>query len=130
MFYGANATILQGYSEVINTLATNATEQHTLVDNVVQTNTTLLDQVKALQTQLTALTAAGNNRGNNGGGSGRNDRGTRRINNDESYCHTHGRTRNPAHTSPSCTRKSSNHKDTATLHNQLGGSTRWCADQA
>ena len=124
MFHGANATIHQGYSEAINTLATNATEQHTLVANVVQTNTTLLDQVKALQTQLTALTAAGNNRGNNGGGSGRNDHGTRRINNDESYYHTHGRTRNPAHTSPSCTRKSSNHKDTATLHNQLGGSTR------
>ena len=34
-FHGANAVINQQYTDAINTLATNATEQHTLVANVV-----------------------------------------------------------------------------------------------
>ena len=45
MYHGTNATIHQEYSDTINTLATNTTEQHTLVTNVVQTNTTFLDQI-------------------------------------------------------------------------------------
>ena len=45
-FHGANAIVYQEYSDTINTLATNASEQHTLIANVVQTKTTLLDQIK------------------------------------------------------------------------------------
>ena len=69
-----------------------------------------------------------------GGGGGGDDSsdgdgsGTRRIKNDESYCHTHEQTRNPLHNSGSCERKATGHKENATLHNQLGGSTRWCAN--
>ena len=134
-FHGANAVVHQEYTDAINTLATNATEQHTLVANVVQTNSTLLGQIKALQTQLAALTTPtpntnqGNSDGGGGGSGNGGGSGTRRINNDESYCHTHGRTRNPTHTSVSCERKKPGYNDTATLHNQLGGSTRWCAAQ-
>ena len=38
LFHGANAVVNQGYTDAINTLATNATEHHILVANVVQTN--------------------------------------------------------------------------------------------
>ena len=102
---------------------------------MVKINSTLLDQIKALQTQLASLTTpTPNNKQGNGGGDGGGSgngggSGTRRINNDESYYHTHGRTRNPTHTSVSCVRKATDHKDTTTLHNQLGGSTRWCDAQ-
>ena len=48
LFHDANIIVHQEYSDVINTLVTNATEQHTLVANVVQPNTTLLDQIKTL----------------------------------------------------------------------------------
>ena len=104
----------------------------------MQTNITLLDQIRTLQTQLASLTAStphsNNNRTGSGGGSGSGignggDSSTCRIKNDESYCHTHRRKRNPPHTSVICARKATVHKENATLHNQLGGSTRWRAAQ-
>ena len=39
------------------------------------------------------------------------------------YCHSHGTTRNPNHTSKLCTNKKPGHKDSATLSNKMGGST-------
>ena len=43
IYHGTNTTIHHEYSEVIITLATNTSKQHTLVANIVQTNTTILD---------------------------------------------------------------------------------------
>ena len=39
------------------------------------------------------------------------------------YCHSHGITRNPNHTSKLCNNKKPGHKDSATLSNKMGGST-------
>lgn len=79
-FHGANITIANEHSETINALATNQFEQHNLVANVVQQSSTLLDQIKQLQTSIAALTSSknkdtsrdssGNGRGGGGGSSG------------------------------------------------------------
>ena len=46
IYHGMKYIIHHERSEAIHTLATNASEQHTLVANNVKTNTTLLDQIK------------------------------------------------------------------------------------
>ena len=55
-------------------------------------------------------------------------RGGNRNKNDNSYCWTHGRTRNKLHTSQTCRNKSDGHQDTASLDNRMGGSDRFCAE--
>lgn len=41
-----------------------------------------------------------------------------------SYCHTHGSSKNLAHTSQTCRNKGPDHQDTATFANKMGGSTK------
>jgi hypothetical protein len=67
-----------------------------------------------------------NNRNNRNGNNNRNDQ---KNNNNTLYCHTHGRTRNDNHTSPTCRNPSNGHSATATLDNRMGGSEEWCADK-
>ena len=48
--------------------------------------------------------------------------------NSEAYCHSHGRTFNPNHTSKTCVQRKNGHKQNATLHNRMGGSSKNCGD--
>jgi hypothetical protein len=43
--------------------------------------------------------------------------------------HTHGPTRNDAHTSTNCRNPSNGHTATVTLNNCMGGSKKWCANK-
>ena len=47
-------------------------------------------------------------------------------NNNESYRHTHGRTRRPDHASDTCLNPANGHVATATLHNCQSGTNRFC----
>ena len=81
-FHGANITIANEHSETINALATNQFEQHNLVANVVQQRSTLLDQIKKLQTSIAALTSSKNkdtSRDSSGNGRGGGSSGNRRV---------------------------------------------------
>jgi hypothetical protein len=78
----------------------------------------------------------GRNYNNNGRNNNRNNRnGYNNTRNDQnndnntSYCHTHGRTRNDNHTSPNCRNPSNRHAAIATLDNRMGDSEQWCADK-
>ena len=98
------------------------------VANLVINNGITQQQVTAITTTLAAITARltaievnnGNGNGNNsnnggGGNSTRRTRGNGGSSTDESYCHTHGRTRRPDHTSATCQHQHEGHQLTATL---------------
>ena len=125
-------------TQAINALAQANEENNVAFANMTTANTTLATQVQALETSLRALRAenariigARGGRGRNGGRGAEGGRGRngRRINNSTHYCHTHGRTRNPAHTSTTCNHPGENHDVDATFEDQRGGSTRWIEDQ-
>ena len=136
-FQNDNAAIEQMQTQAIDALAAENEENTIAVDNMATTNTTLADQVQALEILLRALRAE--NARNRNGGRGRRggrggDDGRRRangchINNSTHYYWNHGRTRNEAHTSPICTYPADNHDVRATFKDQRGGSTRGCEDQ-
>ena len=46
----------------------------------------------------------------------------------ENYCWSHGRTFNHNHTSKNCRFQKPGHKEDATLHNKMGGSTKQCGE--
>ena len=113
--------------------------------NVATNNTTILEQLaKALselatiQTRVTLLEGrlggangggnSGNNNSGNGGATGTNwnPRRTNRNQDNEYYCHTHGRTRRDNHTSATCNHPADGHVTTDTLGDKKGGSTRYC----
>ena len=123
----------QESEETMNALAmlAQATEaDRTTVANLTQTNTSLLKQLEQanstvetlsktiteLQKQMAALTSHNTTK--------------MRTDTKEQYCWSHGRTRTDKHTSANCLRKKEGHQDNATLHNRMGGSSRWCADRA
>jgi len=143
-FHNANAAIEAMQTQAINALATANEDNTNAVANMAAANTTLATQVQALETSLRALRAenariirgrgqgdGGGGQGGGGGGQGGGGRGRggRRINNSTHYCHTHGRTRNSAHTSPTCNHPGEQHDVGATFEDRRGGSTRWCEDQ-
>ena len=118
----------------------NATDREE-VANLVINNGITQQQVTAITTTLAALTARltaievnnGNGNNNNNGGGGNNtrrNRGNGGGNTDESYCHTHGRTRRPDHTSATCQHPREGHQLTATLSDRQGGSNRYCGNTA
>ena len=99
-------------SEALTTLAQTSSHDRIAVENVATNNTTILEQLsKALaalatiQTQVSLLEGrlggaksggnSGNNNGSNGSANGANRKPRRNNRNqdNESYCHTHGRTR-------------------------------------
>ena len=115
-FHTANqvlATIHQDTTSAIEEL-TNATiadrAQYTQIRDDVAA---LTNSIKLLQMQLEAVTANQTSRKN-------------RNNNTTSYCWTHGRTKNPKHTSATCKNRAEGHKEEATLSNRLGGSNKYC----
>ena len=117
-------------TEAMTVLAQNNAADHDNVANLITANETAAQQLATvmttfqnIQTRLTALEPTGNNSNRNNGN--RNRQAGRRQN-DESYCHTHGRTRNPSHTSANCNSQADGHITTASLHNREGGSDRYC----
>ena len=132
-------------SEALTTLAQASAHERIAVENVTTNNTTILEQLAkslsalaATQTRVTLLEGrlgganSGGNIGNNNGGNGvanGTNRSPRRTNwnqDNESYCHTHGRTRREDHTSAMCNHPDDGHVTTATLGDKKGGSTRYC----
>lgn len=109
---------------------TAATEQdRAVIANLTTTNTQLNSDIQSLKTamqlltiQLTAMQTTTTPRTET---RTRTPRGNDR---DESYCWSHGRTRNPEHTSTNCRNKKTGHQATATLANKLGGNTRYCKE--
>ena len=55
-----------------------------------------------------------------------NPRRTNRNQDNESYCHTHGRTCRDDHTSSTCNHPADGHVTTATIGDKKGGNTRYC----
>ena len=136
-------------TQAMTMLAQNIARDHKAVANLVTTNTHVADQLAtsnraldAINQRLNTLDRNGNgnvngngNRNGNGNGNrngNRNGNGNRNVQdcgrNDMSYCHTHGRTHNPGHTSATCNNREEGHKDTATLDNRQEGSNRYCGD--
>ena len=82
----------------------------------------------------TAAPNTGRGRGRGGssyrGGRGRGDRGHITPStiqpNSRHYCHTHGLTRTPFHTSTNCRTPNLNHKTAATFDNRMNGSNKGC----
>ena len=77
--------------------------------------------------KLGGANGGGNGGGNNGGtnSANKNPRRNTRNQDNESYCHTHGRTCRYDHTSATCNHPAEGHVATATLGDKKGGSTRY-----
>jgi hypothetical protein len=128
-------------SAALGQLASATAADRTAVANLTQANTNLSTQlgsandsietlkqtITTLQAQLGQLSLSNNNNQS----TDTNGRNRNRTNNNtnQSYCWTHGRTRNDQHTSQSCRHPDDTHKAKATLHNRLGGSDKWCAEK-
>ena len=98
-----------------------ATEADRLaVANLAEVNTKLQTDLLSLQQDMKKILLKMETLGTTA------PRPPRNNSNNESYCWSHGRTRNEEHTSPSCRNKKEGHKNDATLSNKQGGSTRWC----
>jgi hypothetical protein len=136
-------------SQALTTIATTTATQAEEVANVVVTTANIqeqlrlaLQQIQAMQVRLTAVENFANwtsndgarppQAGSNANGSGNHGRGNggrgRPNKNNESYCHTHGRTRRDDHTSATCQNPRAGHIATAALNNRQGGSNRFCGD--
>ena len=80
-----------------------------------------------ITTLITTLMANQNNKGNGNivpsNESNHASQGTNSAGKGITYCYTHGITQNLQHNSKTCARKCEGHKDNATLHNKMGGST-------
>ena len=125
-------------TRIVDATATDREE----VANLVMNNGITQQQVTTINTILAALTArlaalevsnqtrANRNGGGNSGGTNPRNRGHGGGTNDESYCHTHGRTRRPDHTSATCQHPKEGHQATATLSDRQGGSNRYCGNTA
>ena len=139
------ADLMTQTSEALTTLAQTSSHDRIAVANVATNNTTILEQLsKALaalatiQTRVTLLEGrlggansggnSENNNGDNGGANGDNRNPCRKNRNqdNESYFHTHGRTRRNDHTSATCNHPADGHVTTATLGDKKCGSTRYC----
>ena len=94
---------------VINELANAATKEK---EKITATFVDLTNTIKALQDKIDKTDKKGGNRKGNY--------------NNESYCWTHGRTRNNNHKSCSFSNKKDGHQSDATLHNCKNGSNKWC----
>ena len=137
------ADLMTQTSEALTTLAQASAHDIIAVANVATNNATILEQLaKALsalatiQTRVTLLegrlgvaNGGGNSDTNNsnGGATGtnRNPRRTNWNQDNESYCHTHGRNRRDDHTSSTYNHPSDGHVTTATLGDKKGGNTRY-----
>ena len=131
------ANLMTQKSEALTTLAQARAHNRIAGANVATNNSTILEQLaKALsalatiQTRVTSLEGrigsanGGGNIGTNNSNGGaistnRNPRRTNRNQDNESYCHTHGRTRRVDHTSSTC-----NHPPTATSPQPLSATRR------
>ena len=122
-------------TRIVDSTATDREEVANLVINngiTQQQVTAITTSLAALNTRLAAIEASnGNGTNNSGRGNGtRRNRGNGTNSTDESYCHTHGRTRNPDHTSATCQHPRDGHQVTATLSDRQGGSNRYCGNSA
>ena len=138
------ADLMTQTSEALTTLAQASAHNRIAVANVTTNNATILEQLaKALsalttiQTRVTLIegrignASGGGNSGTNNSNGGatstnRNPRRTNRNQDNESYCHTHGRTRRDDQTSSTCNHPADGHVTTATLSDKKGGNTRYC----
>ena len=92
---------------VITELANAATTDK---EQMTTTFADLTNTIKALQDKIEKMDKKGGSR--------------KRNYNNESYCWTHGRTRNNNHKSSSCSNKKDGHQSDATLHNHKNGSNK------
>ena len=94
---------------VINELTNAATKDK---KKMSATFADLTNTIKVLQEKIDKMDKKGGSR--------------KRNYNNESYCWTHGRTRNNNHKSRSCSNKKDGHQSDATLHNRKNGLNKWC----
>ena len=92
---------------VITELANAATKDK---EQMTTTFADLTNTIKALQEKIEKMDKKGGSR--------------KRNYNNESYCWTHGRTRNNNHKSSSCSNKKDDNQSDATLHNRKNGSNK------
>ena len=107
-------------SDVFRQIAAATESDRLLVANLAASNNTLQTDLNSMKEDMKKLLEKMSKLATN------SEPTPRRNDTNESYCWTHGRTRNDNHTSASCNHKKDGHKDNATLHNKQGGSTRWC----
>jgi len=133
-FQEANATLaeFQARTDEIIDQMTNSTVDTTAISTLTNQNENLTTQLANATTDLSSMKSMvetlckqveelQSSRSNNRPRANRNK-------NNKSYCWTHGRTCNNGHTSQTCRNRAGGHQDTATLENQIGGSTRYCSD--
>ena len=96
------------------------------VNALINANKAMKNDVETLQRTITSLQMQLTSMMNNQQNVNRNPR-RNRNNNCNAYCWTHGKTRNPLHTSKTCRNRAEGHKEEATLDNKMGGSERFCS---
>ena len=127
--------LMEQTATALSTLAQARIEDREAVSNVVTTNTNLKTQMEnvltaltAIQTRITTLEGGQHPAPAPPANTGGRQRNRSNNTNNESYCHTHGRTRRNDHTSATCNHPVEGHITTATLHNRQGGSNRYCGN--
>ena len=132
-------------TDKIEAIANATLESGNNVALLAQDNASLREQVSSMQEilstmQTTISSAPPNNSShrrntnssnrNRARGGGRNRTRTRTPrgfdDNNKHYCHTHGLTRTPYHTSQNCREPDPGHKKEATFGNKMNGSTLKC----
>ena len=139
------ADLMAQTSKALTTLTQASDHDRFAVANFATNNTTILEQLEKALTTLSTVQArvtflerrlggansSGNSGGNNGGNGGanaanRNPLRKNRNQDNEYYCHTHGRNRRDDNTSATCNHPEDGHVTTATLGDKKGCSTRYC----
>jgi hypothetical protein len=109
-------------AQALADLATATVADRTAVANLTQANATLTSQLSEMRTLLQSMSEQLNNVQS----PPPVYRPSTYDRNSEAYCWSHGRTRNPNHTSATCRNKKPGHKNDATLHDRKGGSNYRC----
>jgi hypothetical protein len=119
-----NTNLLDSIDNAHNNLASTATKNKAILEQLIAFNSslatsssTLTNQVKTLRGQLAARS-----RGGCGRGSGSNDHNRRKGPDPAGYCWSHGYCVGHGHTGHTCSNLKEGHQPTATRANIMGGS--------
>jgi hypothetical protein len=133
--YQAVNAITAELQDTITNLANATRNDQTTMSELKVANEKLQSDITKINDKLTKMATKLNtmsqlitsNNNNNNNGSNRRNGGNNQFDQTcTAYCHTHGRTYTPNHTSETCRFPLPNHQRNATLTNQMGGCTRGC----
>ena len=120
----AQIELQQDTANALQALASATNADRSAVANLAQSNSVLTAQLTDISTLIKQLELKVNSIAD----SNQQRRSSDYNRNSEHYCWSHGRTRNPNHTSSNCRNKKEGHVDAATLNDKQGGSNRFCTN--